>query len=104
MGEAVLCMRARAICASVIEGFAGSAIVRWAYVTRERGAPPAGVLPWQLSQLVTSNVCTSHGKTPPATPASLPPELPPAPPIPPPPEPPDADPPLPPVAPHVPLG
>ena len=100
MGELVLCIRCRATWASVIDVFAGSAMVRLAYVTSERGAPPAGVLPWQLSQRLTSIVCTLHGKTPPTTPASLPPE----PPMPPPPEPPAADPPLPPVAPHVPLG
>src|ERR1019366_2789362 len=107
IGDVVFCMRCRATWASVIDEFAGSAMVRLVYVTSERGAPPDGAEPWQLAQLLTTTACTSHGRPvagvvppdeePPAPPA------PPAPPLPPLPLPPELPPPVL-VTPQVPVG
>jgi hypothetical protein len=82
----VLWIRCKATWASVKAGFAGSGLVRSAKVTSDRGAPPARVVPWQLSQLPTRKVCTSQGRPmlalppwPPDPPRVEPPLAPPAP-------------------------
>src|SRR5450631_119741 len=101
IGDVVFCMRCRATWASVIDEFAGSTMVRLAYVTSERGAPPEGVEPWQLAQLLTTTAYTSHGR--PVAGVVPPEEEPPAPPLPPLPLPPELPPPVL-VTPQVPVG
>jgi hypothetical protein len=72
IGFVVDCMRVTQASATFFDGSVTEGAVKSSRVRSDIGAPPAGLLPWQLWQLVWRTSCTSQG-IPEVDPPPLPP-------------------------------